>query len=194
MTLAARIRSKPAESGRRGGFTLLECVLAMSLMMMIIGIGLIFYFNAGDKEILRRGAISIESMSSRAHAMSVMHQKPFWIRFEDDKVVLVGADIRSKPEIEPGGPPAWLEDGEEEETNETVYETWEGEAIVSIRRWGTRDNAWIRPEKGEFHIWHFQSTGLCEPISIKLETEKSWLILHMNPLTARIDDEEMEIQ
>ena len=67
-------------------------------------------------------------------------------------------------------------------------------AIVSIRRWGTREDAWLRPVEEEFAIWQFQSTGLCEPVSIKLETEKSWMILHMNPLTARVDEEEMEIQ
>ena len=164
----------------------------MSLMILIIGIGLVFYFNAGDQKILRRGATSIEAMASRGHAMAVLHQKPFWLRFEDNKVVLVAADVRRAPLEEEVTPP-WL-DGPEEETNEVIYDTYEGDAVVSLRRWGMQDDDWIRPEGEERVIWKFQSTGLCEPVTIRLETEKSWLVLYMNPLTARVEDEEMEIQ
>lgn len=166
----------------------------MALMTMVFAIGMIFYFNADDKNVLRKGAIAIESMSSRGHAMAVLHQKPFWLRFENGKVVLVGADVRSAPIEDPDAPPAWLSEGVAEPLHETVYETYDGDAIISIRRWGARETDWIHPEEEEFVIWQFQSTGLCEPVSIKLETEKSWMILYMNPLTARVDEEEMEIQ
>lgn len=167
----------------------------MMLMMVIIGIGLVFYFNDTDKKILRETAVSIESLASRGHAMSVLNQKPFWIRFEENQVVLAGADLESTPVEDPDAPPAWASFGEEEsETNEKIYDTYPSKATISVRRWGTRENAWIPLEKDQVVVWHFQSTGLCEPISIKLETEKSWMILHMNPLTARIDEEEMAIQ
>ena len=40
-------RSRP-EEGSRGGFTLLETMLALSLMGLIVGIGLVFYYIAQD--------------------------------------------------------------------------------------------------------------------------------------------------
>ena len=181
--------------GLRRGFTLLEAILAMVLMLIVISIGLAYNYDAGDKETLRKAAVTIERMASQGHAMSVLHQKPIWLRFEENMVVLAGADVTAEPVRDPDAPPVWLEEGEqEEETHEKVYDTFGGDAVVSIRRWGTGEDAWVRPEEDEFFIWQFQSTGLCEPISIKLETEDSWMILHMNPLTARVDEEETEIR
>lgn len=164
----------------------------MALMLIVIGLGLTFAFNSTDKELLRKGAIRVEGMASRGHAMSVLHQKPFWIRFEQGRVILAGADVRSKGVASNEGA-GHLE--EERETHEEIYDTFEiGEAAVSVRRWGTQEDAWISPKEDTFEIWHFQSTGLCEPISIKLATEESYIIMHMNPLTARVDDEESSIR
>ena len=49
------------------------------------------------------------------------------------------------------------------------------------------------PEEGESVVWQFQSTGLCEPISIRVAKAESYIIMHMNPLTARVDEEESVI-
>ena len=86
------------------------------------------------------------------------------------------------------------EDEEFSESNEEVYDTMEaGEAIIGLRRWGTQDDAWVEPEEGESIIWQFQSTGLCEPVSIRVARAGSYIIMHMNPLTARVDEEEAVI-
>ncbi len=163
----------------------------MSIILVVIGIGLVYQFNSQDKELLRKTSVKIEAMSSRGHAMSVLHQKPFWHRIEHDKVVLAGADVRSQDLLDPDALPGLTEDGEFSESNEEIYDTLEaGEAVIAIRRWGTKEDAWIRPEKGESVIWQFQSAGLCEPVSIRVAREDSYIIMHMNPLTARVDEEE----
>ena len=174
--------------------TLLETILALVVILVVISVGLTYQFNSQDKELLRKASVKIEAMSSRGHAMSVLHQKPFWLRIEHDKVVLAGADVRSQDLVDPDALPGLTEDGEFSESNEEIYDTLEaGEAVVTIRRWGTKEDAWIRPEKGESVIWQFQSTGLCEPVSIRVEREDSYIIMHMNPLTARTDEEEAVI-
>ena len=133
-------------------------------------------------------------MSSRGHAMSVLHQKPFWIRIERDKVVLAGADVRQQEPEDQIGVSGLTEDEEFSESNEEVYDTLEaGEAVIALRRWGTQEDAWIEPEEGESIVWQFQSTGLCEPVSIRVAREDSYIIMHMNPLTARVDEEEAVI-
>ena len=174
--------------------TLLETILAMVIVLVVIGVGLAYQFTSNDKELLRKASIRIEAMSSRGHAMSVLHQKPFWIRIEHDKVVLAGADVRGQEPEDQIGASGLTDDEEFSESNEEVYDTLEaGEAVIALRRWGTQDDAWIEPEEGESIVWQFQSTGLCEPVSIRVAREDSYIIMHMNPLTARVDEEEAVI-
>ena len=174
--------------------TLLETILAMVIVLVVIGVGLAYQFTSNDKELLRKASIRIEAMSSRGHAMSVLHQKPFWIRIEHDKIVLAGADVRRQAPEDQVGISGLTEDEEFSESNEEIYDTLEaGETAIALRRWGTQDDAWIEPEEGESIVWQFQSTGLCEPVSIRVAREESYIIMHMNPLTARVDEEEAVI-
>jgi hypothetical protein len=66
---------------------------------------------------------------------------------------------------------------------------------VFVRRWGAAPQAWFHQEKIEDPVifWNFEQGGLCEPISLRFEIEKSWTELEMDPLTARIADETSEI-
>ena len=195
MTSAVRTKNRLAwRAGEQRGMTLLETILAMVIVLVVIGVGLAYQFTSNDKELLRKASIRIEAMSSRGHAMSVLHQKPFWIRIEHDKVVLAGADVRGQEPEDQIGASGLTDDEEFSESNEEVYDTLEaGEAVIALRRWGTQDDAWIEPEEGESIVWQFQSTGLCEPVSIRVTREESYIIMHMNPLTARVDEEEAVI-
>jgi len=195
MTSAVRTKNRLTwRAGRQRGMTLLETILAMVIVLVVIGVGLAYQFTSNDKELLRKASIRIEAMSSRGHAMSVLHQKPFWIRIEHDKVVLAGADVRRQEPEDQIGASGLTDDEEFSESNEEIYDTLEaGEAVIGLRRWGTQDDAWIEPEEGESIVWQFQSTGLCEPVSIRLAREDSYIIMHMNPLTARVDEEEAVI-
>ncbi len=195
MTSAVRTKSRLTwRTGQQRGMTLLETILAMVIVLVVIGVGLAYQFTSNDKELLRKASIRIEAMSSRGHAMSVLHQKPFWIRIEHDKIVLAGADVRRQAPEDQVGISGLTEDEEFSESNEEIYDTLEaGETAIALRRWGTQDDAWIEPEEGESIVWQFQSTGLCEPVSIRVAREDSYIIMHMNPLTARVDEEEAVI-
>ena len=195
MTSAVRTKSRLTwRTGQQRGMTLLETILAMVIVLVVIGVGLAYQFTSNDKELLRKASIRIEAMSSRGHAMSVLHQKPFWIRIEHDKIVLAGADVRRQAPEDQVGISGLTEDEEFSESNEEIYDTLEaGETAIALRRWGTQDDAWIEPEEGESIVWQFQSTGLCEPVSIRVAREESYIIMHMNPLTARVDEEEAVI-
>lgn len=176
--------------------TLLEVVIALSLVALIVGIGVIKYEDGSEERAIRRGSARIEAMASRAHAMSILHQKPFWLRFEEGRVVLAGADINM--------PVAHDDDDERSdakwdalelpESREVVYDEYATEAQISLNRWGTAADEWQEPNEDGGLTWQFQSTGLCEPVGIRLEVEDSWVVMRMHPLTARVEDEEMMIK
>ena len=139
MTLAARSNSSRPQSGLHGGLTLLETILAMMVILLVIGVGVSFQIRSDTDEILRKASIRIEAMSSRGHAMSVLHQKPFWIRVEHDKVILAGADVRSTGPEDPTVVAGLTEDEDFSESNEEIYDTLDsGETVVALRRWELR--------------------------------------------------------
>lgn len=179
----------------RAGFSLIEMVLALTLIALIVGIGAIGYSNGRDERVLRKAASKVEALASRGHAMAILHQKPFWIRLEEDRLILAGADTTPEPLDDAGDEAQWEEwSYEEEQKREKIYEEFSTEALIHLRRWGANEADWQRPKKGEFIVWHFQSTGLCEPVSFKIEQAESWIVMHMHPLTARVEEEEMSIQ
>lgn len=167
----------------------------MSLMVVLLGIGAASYAAGYEARVLRRAASYIESMGSRGHAMSVLHQKPFWLEVSAGRVALVGADTSRQPANEEEFMPTWEELGREaERSHVTVYDEYVSDVEVAIRRWGAAENAWIVPEEKEVVTWQFQSTGLCEPLSIRFAYEGNWIILTMHPLTARSVEEESHIE
>ena len=176
--------------------SLLELVIALSLIALLVGIGAISYASGGDERVMRQTAAQLESMSSRGHAMAVLHQKPFWLRLEEGKVLLVGADLDESHGmgVEEEDRHDFRNQREPQESREVVYDEYPLRTTLSLRRWGDASERWLRPEKSEFLTWQFQSTGLCEPVSLKIELGDNWIIMHMHPLTARVDEEEMYIE
>jgi hypothetical protein len=173
--------------------TLLEVVIAMSLIVILLGLGVVKFAAGSDERDLRKAVSRIEAMSSRGHAMSILHQKPFWLRFEEGQVILAGADVRAEPASDEvlGAPLDW---DEEDEPEEVVYDTFQTPVAVGLRRWGAKEDAWTFPEEEKVVTWSYQSSGLCEPVSLRVELGESWVVMHMHPLTARIEEEEMEIR
>jgi prepilin-type N-terminal cleavage/methylation domain-containing protein len=187
--------SRSGRPGRSAGFTLLEVVIAISLISILMGLGVVKFAGGSDERELREAVARIEAMSSRGHAMSILHQKPFTLRIEEGQVVLVGADVRAKPQpLDNGVYKPDLAWDDEEEPTEIVYDTFPTDVIVALRRWGAKEDAWTNPEKDSVVTWSFQSSGLCEPVSFRLDLGESWVVMHMHPLTARIEEEEMEIR
>jgi type II secretory pathway pseudopilin PulG len=179
--------------------TLLELVIAMSLIVVLMGLGVAHYASNTVERELREAVSRIEAMSSRGHAMSILHQRPFWLRVEDGMVSLVGAEMeastRAWEEEELGSDFDWEEDEEDEEGGaEVIYDSFNTNVRVGMRRWGAAEDAWFFPVEDDQVSWSYQSSGLCEPVAFRLELEESWVVMHMHPLTARIEMEEMEIR
>ena len=76
MTISAvrTINRGSSLSGCARGLTLIETVLALVIILIVIGIGLAYQFDARDKDLLQKAAVKLEAMSSRGHAMlSLIH-------------------------------------------------------------------------------------------------------------------------
>lgn len=198
MTLAVKIRSR---DGRSGGFTLLEMMFTLSLIAVLVGVSVVSYKPDSPAKQMQKATVQIEALSARGHTMALLHQKPFWLRFERNRVVLEGAELESvdtRSDEEQFASDDPRETDEEAEISRTVeYDEFifsEGMEVF-VRRWGAAERAWFHQEKEEDPVifWNYESSGLCEPISIRIEIEENWTQLEMDPLTGRVSDETSEI-
>ncbi|MFD2304394.1 pilus assembly FimT family protein [Roseibacillus ishigakijimensis] len=186
----------------RGGFTLLEMMVTLSLVALLISFVFMAYKPDSPAERMKRAVVELEALSARGHTMAVLHQKPFWLRFERNKVILQGAELT---EVDTSAPSEEFGASYEEELAAATevqeltvdYDSFEFPAgmEVFVRRWGAPFQAWFHQEKPEDPaiFWNFEQSGLCEPISLRLEIGESWTELEMDPLTARVADESSEI-
>lgn len=58
---------------------------------------------------------------------------------------------------------------------------------LSLRVWN--ENDWVLLRGGEFRRWVFQPSGMCEPMSVRMENDGSFFEVTFHPLTADIQSE-----
>lgn len=191
MISAASTWSRP----RRQGFTLLETVLAMSLMILILGVSIGLLFTSDEEEVLREAATEIEAMATQAHAQAVLLQKPFKLRFEPGRVVLLGAASQGH-EGEDEGEQSDNFGGFVPIREFRFAEDYDHlDFQVGVRGFHAADDDWRIPQGNDESVdWRFSHSGLCEPVSIRVQTGDSWIELDMHPLTAQVRDERINIQ
>ncbi len=183
MTSAARTNK------RARGFTLIEIVMVLAIVGIVTGgaVGLMVF--SSDERALRDASGEIELLAKRARTIAILNQVPYALEFREGRAKLL----------------PWAEAGREEkkrsrrDLEEPEAETSASESrqfslangmTLSIRRWNSEK--WYTPGKNDVHVWRFDPEGLCEPISIRLDLNKSWSIDTFHPLTATISDSELE--
>jgi prepilin-type N-terminal cleavage/methylation domain-containing protein len=178
MTSAARTNSGPR------GFTLLEIVIVLAISAVVMGgaVGLMVY--SSDERVLRNASGEIELLAKRARTTAILLQTPYALEFREGVVKLLPLAEAGRDEKRTvggsrvGGEPVVQEAGERWE-----YALEDG-VQVFVRRWNSSE--WLPTRKDAVHVWRFDPTGLCEPVSVKLTLENSWSEDTYHPLTATI--------
>ena len=162
-------------------------VLAIAAVVMGGAVGLMIY--SSDERTLRNASGEIELMAKRARVIAILHQTPYALEFREGIVRLLplaeaGKDekktFKSRNEV---APPA----GASNESRQFVL----GNGLnVFIRRWNSEE--WLGTVKNTVHVWRFDPDGLCEPLSVRLTLDKSWLEDTYHPLTATISTSQSE--
>ena len=165
-------------------------VLAIAGVVMGGAMGLMLF--SSDERALRNASGEIELMAKRARTIAILHQTPYALEFREGRVKLLpfaqaGRDEKKLSrrnrdrveEAEPSGPAS----------ENRQFKLQDGMSL-SVRRWNS--DKWFTTVKDNFQVWRFDPDGLCEPISIRLELNKSWALDTFHPLTATISDSELE--
>ncbi len=172
------------------GFSLFELVMVLAIAAILMGgaVGLMVF--SSDEHALRKASGEIEVMAKRARITAILHQTPYALEFRDGIVRMLPLAEAGQDEKRTagghriGGEPVTPVGGERRQ-----YALAAG-MNVSVRRWDSE--AWLPTLKNTIHIWRFDPTGLCEPLSVRITLDKSWAEDSYHPLTATIRDSQME--
>lgn len=135
-------RLKPRLSA--SGFTLLEIIVVMTIMMLIIGMGYASFAFFDDQDPLEEPIQQLSQMSKHALNTAVLNHRGMIIGFNENSFGIIGSDAAGM------GSYSYSED-----------------IKVSLRRWGDRD--W---GKAEGQIWRFGEQGICEPLRVRFEDKQ----------------------
>lgn len=144
----------------RPGFTLLEMVAVMSIMILVIGLGFASFTLFEQEDPFEKPAERLSYMSKFAINAAVLQRRTFTVAFDKKGFGLVGADL-------PGG---------------SYFELPEG-MKTGIQRLGGK--GW---DKAEGQTWTFGEQGICEPIRVRFETREGFRELAFHPLTGAVVD------
>jgi len=170
---------------RPQGFTLLEIVIVLAIAAMVMGGAAGFMVYSSDERAMRDVSGQIELLAKRARTTSILQQTPYALEFR------LGI-VRMLPLAEAGeidkkyGKKQNLTASVDEDRQVSIRD----DMSLSILRWNS--DKWLSCGKNSIHIWRFDPDGLCEPISIRLSLDKSWMEDSYHPLTATIRDTQLE--
>lgn len=177
-------------SKRRHGFSLLEIIMVLAIAAIVMGGAMGVMTYASDEHALRKASGEIELLAKRARTTAILQQTPYALEFREGVVRLLplaeagNDEKRTAGGHRIGGEPVTPSGGEHRQY------MWDGALEVFIRRWNSTE--WLNTGKNSLHIWRFDPTGLCEPISVRLVLDKSWAEDTYHPLTASIHESQFE--
>lgn len=147
-----RIRRRPQ------GYTMLEIVVVLSIMIVVIGIGLASFNLLDDDDPFEAPAQELMQMAKLAHQSAVLQQKTLTVAFDKEGFGMLGA------------------------TGEAgVRRPLPAGMRLLILRYGAKN--W---EKAEGHRWPFGEQGICEPVKLRLETDTGFREMAFHPLTGTL--------
>ena len=143
--------------------------------------GLVAYNSKVNDKNLREAAVEVEALSGKARTLAFLKQTPYRLSLVSSRQILLE---QPSQESENGG--------------YVTLKSITTQADISFRRWGAKENDWLdfleKRQEATPIYWYFSPSGLCEPISIRLKEDSNWIVLHMDPLTGRVQEEESYIQ
>ncbi len=169
------------------GFTLIEILVGFCLLFLIIGVGAYSLSAQSAKKKIVEPAIELQSLARRGMQMAITNRRPFVLAISENSIVLQESRIRSGSigiVFDDGPEPGVIDSFELPEFMRFLVRSWEDKYF--------RPPEEVRSDDEEVYRWVFESSGICEPLGIKLiceeEGSEGMLTMEFNPLTAQIQE------
>jgi len=179
---------KTSANSRERAFTLIEIMLVFCLLILIIGIGALSMGAQSSKKKVVEPAIEFKSLARRGMTMAITNRRPYVLAIGENSVALQNANVRSNSFG------SFSDDFSDESKPIQKFELPEGMRFL-VRGWEDkffRVPEEVRDDGEETYFWVFESSGICEPIGVKLISEvqglEGMVTMSFNPLTAQTQE------
>jgi prepilin-type N-terminal cleavage/methylation domain-containing protein len=166
MTTFGWIDARGGAERWRAGFTLLEMITVMAVMITLLGVASFAIRQEAPDPSVREPADGLIRLSKTAVRAASTQGRGFAVAFDKQGFSLLGLEAAGK--------------------NSRV--NLPKDSRVFIKRWGARH---FEPAEGQ--RWWFGSQGLAEPVTIRIAARDSVIDLRFNPLTGSVAEENIEM-
>ena len=175
MTTSAAQASFDRGPWRRGGFTLIEILLCIAIIVVLLTLGSVAISSLNAQRYMQDKLSAIENCALLAHNGVLRDQEPWVVVFEHGGCS-VGPMSRGLTKVR--------EEGAEAPPS-VQHVDFKGDEVLLMKRTAWKE--WLRVDVPEF--WRFEPRAIIEPIEIRLESAKRGNIQgRFDRLTARLND------
>ncbi len=194
------------------GFTLVEIVVSMTVAAVLVGISVPTIRGLQSQHEARQPVAELVRMARTVRARAMAEQHPYQIAFDhegfhaaeyfspyggkelfDELVIELELTEKTRQMAEASekrlGKP-----GEQAVAAETTagvfYQRYELPVGVRYEIMMRGDHQWVAMNGGEFKRWVFQSSGMCDPFKIRIQSDKAFFEVSFHPLTGDIKEEQ----
>ncbi|MGI8603139.1 MAG: pilus assembly FimT family protein [Verrucomicrobiales bacterium] len=167
---------------RPRGFTLIEIVVTLAIIVLLLSISVASLGSFWHSRDLELPAAKLKEFAKRARNLAILEQRPFQVEITPHGLALfsiVADATQGNPLAGDGGRQRGLVDR---------YD-WEEEVVMTVRRWNRAE--FLEPSR---QVWVFERSGLCEPLTARIESEFGFIEMTFNALDAHVEDKVAEIR
>jgi hypothetical protein len=179
---------KNSANSRERAFTLIEIMLVFCLLILIIGIGALSMGAQSSKKKVVEPAIEFKSLARRGMTMAIINRRPYVLAIDKNSAKLQDYSVRSN------SLGSFSDDFSDDSKAIQEFKLPEGMRFL-VRGWEDkffRVPEEVRDDGEETYFWVFESSGICEPIGVKLISEvqglEGMVTMNFNPLTAQTQE------
>ena len=154
--------SSPPRPGPRG-FTLIEVAVVLFLITIVVAAAIPVVLDLSKHESLRETSRTLRAMAKTAQSQAVRDGKPYAIEFDRRAFVIRAADPDAAP----------------------LHTYPVGEGIGYEIRTHLSDR-WQPPDGQR---WFFLPSGVTAPMEVTMRSNRAWILLRFDPLTANVAQE-----
>lgn len=208
----------------KGGFTLVEIVIALTIVVVITAAAIPSFRGLRDEQLAREPIVELVRMAKQARLKAMEEKRPYQIafysggfaasRYSNPYVQLselrefldMAADGRTLDRRRPGESDGEPDDGDREvttalplappppERDDQWYQRYElpSDTNYSIQFW--YDLEPLEVEGDRVTLWVFQPSGICQPLTIRMDRPSATFEVGFGALTADIVKEVTNIR